>query len=290
MRNVTLVLVSVVALGCARQATPGVEKEAPAKPEAAAPALAGSHSTDIPAAMPPGHPATGPEAAAPAPGSTLTGTVLETMDAAGYTYMKLKTAEGETWAAVNVSKVKKGETVTVANPMPMDGFESKTLNRKFDHIVFGTFAPPAAAAAPMGGEAAPAGLAVPTASASMAAQHAAAATGPEVTEKISVAKAEGADGRTVAELFAQRAALKGKAVAVRGKVVKFNAGIMGRNWIHLRDGSGTPEGKNNDVTVTTNDTVAKGDVVLVKGTVAIDRDFGAGYTYTVIVEDGKVGK
>ena len=124
----------------------------------------------------------------------------------------------------------------------------------------------------------------------MAAQHAAAATGPEVTEKISVAKAEGTDGRTVAEVFAQRAALKGKAVAIRGKVVKFNAGIMGKNWIHLRDGSGTPEGKDNDITITTNDSVAKGDVVLVKGTVAVDRDFGAGYTYTVVVEEAKVTK
>jgi hypothetical protein len=135
----------------------------------------------------------------------------------------------------------------------------------------------------MGGDAS----AVP---ASIAAQHAAAATGPEVTEKISVARAEGADGRTVAEVVAQRATLKGKAVAIRGKVVKFNAGIMGKNWIHLRDGSGTPEGKDNDVTVTTNDTVAKGDVVLVKGTVAIDRDFGSGYTYALVVEDAKVTK
>ena len=124
----------------------------------------------------------------------------------------------------------------------------------------------------------------------MAAQHAAAASGPEVTEKISVAKAEGADGRTVAEVVAQRATLKGKTVAIRGKVVKFNAGIMGKNWIHLRDGSGTPEGKDHDVTVTTNDTVAKGDVVLVKGTVAVDRDFGSGYTYALVVEDAKVTK
>jgi hypothetical protein len=125
---------------------------------------------------------------------------------------------------------------------------------------------------------------------SMAAQHAAAAGGPEVTEKISVAKAEGSEGRTVAELFAQRTALNGKTVAIRGKVVKFNSGIMGKNWIHLRDGSGTPEGKDHDVTVTTNDTVAKGDVVVVKGTVAIDRDFGSGYTYALVVEGAKVTK
>ncbi len=111
-----------------------------------------------------------------------------------------------------------------------------------------------------------------------------------MTEKISVAKAEGAEGRTIAEVFAQRAALKGKTVAIRGKVVKFNAGIMGKNWIHLRDGSGTPEAKDHDVTVTTTDTVAKGDVVVVKGTVAVDRDFGSGYTYALVVEGAKVTK
>jgi hypothetical protein len=264
-------------LGCSKAADPAAEAP-PAQTEVA---LAGAHG-GAPAAM-----------GSNADVNSVTGTILETMDAAGYTYLKLKTAEGETWAAVNESKVEKGQTVTVLNPMPMNGFESKTLNRTFDVILFGTLAPGAGAAAPastapsmpsgMGGDAS----AVP---ASIAAQHAAAATGPEVTEKISVARAEGADGRTVAEVVAQRATLKGKAVAIRGKVVKFNAGIMGKNWIHLRDGSGTPEGKDNDVTVTTNDTVAKGDVVLVKGTVAIDRDFGSGYTYALVVEDAKVTK
>jgi hypothetical protein len=185
--------------------------------------------------------------------------------------------------------VETGSTVTILNPMPMDGFESQTLKRKFDHIVFGSLAPTGtetAAAAPagmMGG--APAEV-----PASMAAQHAQAATGPEVTEKISVAKAEGADGRTIAEVFAQRAALKGKTVAIRGKVVKFNSAIMGKNWIHLRDGSGTEAGKDFDLTVTTNDPATKGDVVVVKGVVAIDRDFGSGYTYAVLVEDAKVTK
>jgi hypothetical protein len=279
-----LFLAASLSVGCAKAADP----TAAAPPAKAEVALAGAHG-NAPAAE-------NPSAAVST--ATLTGTVLETMNAAGYTYMKLKTADGETWAAVNESKVEKGATVTIASPMPMDGFESKTLNRKFDHIVFGTLAgAPGEAAAPaaMGGatsSAMPAGTggAPPAVPASVAAQHAAAASGPEVTEKITVAKAEGADGRTVAEVFTQRAALKGKTVAIRGKVVKFNAGIMGKNWIHLRDGSGTPAGKDNDVTVTTSDTVAKGEVVLVKGTVALDRDFGAGYTYTVIVEDGKVTK
>ena len=280
-----LFLAASLSFGCAKAADP----TAAAPPAKAEVAPAGAHES-APGA---GKPSAAVDAA------SLTGTVLETMNAAGYTYLKLKTATGETWAAVNESKVEKGATVTIASPMPMDGFESKTLNRKFDHIVFGTLAAaPGAPAAPaaMGGSTAPAmppagmGGAPPAVPAAMAAQHAAAASGPEVTEKISVAKAEGADARTVAEIFAQRATLKGKTVAIRGKVVKFNSGIMGKNWIHLRDGSGTPAGKNNDVTVTTNDIVAKGDVVLVKGTIALDRDFGSGYTYTVIVEDGKVTK
>ncbi|HQQ78945.1 MAG TPA: hypothetical protein PLB01_16455 [Thermoanaerobaculia bacterium] len=107
---------------------------------------------------------------------------------------------------------------------------------------------------------------------------------------IKVAKAEGPDGRTVAEVWADRAALKGKPVAVRGKVVKFNAGIMGTNWIHLRDGSGSPAAKDNDLTVTTDAVVKVGDVVTASGAVTVDKDFGAGYAYAVILEGAKITK
>lgn len=248
-------------------------------------------------------PAAKPEAAAAGAvqAGVLSGTVLETMNSGGYTYMKLKTADGETWAAINEAKVEVGQAVGILNPMPMDGFESKTLDRKFDHIVFGSLAgaaAPGANAAPAAMGGAPAGMtggaAAPPAAGmmpeAMAAQHAAAATGGEVAEKISVPKASGADAKTVAEVWAQHDALKGKTVTVRGKVVKYNSGIMGRNWLHLRDGSGSVEGKDHDITVTTNDPAARGDVVVVKGVVAVDRDFGAGYTYPVIVEDAKVTK
>jgi hypothetical protein len=117
-----------------------------------------------------------------------------------------------------------------------------------------------------------------------------AASGPADVGRIDVKKAEGASGKTVAELFAQKASLKGQEVAVRGKVVKFTAGVMGRNWIHLRDGSGSREKKDDDVTITTNDAVAVGDVVLVRGTVGLDKDFGAGYVYAVLIEGATVAK
>jgi hypothetical protein len=105
---------------------------------------------------------------------------------------------------------------------------------------------------------------------------------------VKVAKAKGADARTVAEVYGQKGKLKGKTVAVRGKVVKFSPGIMGKNWVHLRDGTGGQG--SNDLTVTTGDHVAVGDVVVARGKVTTDRDFGSGYAYPVMLEEAKVAK
>jgi nitrous oxide reductase accessory protein NosL len=218
-------------------------------------------------------------------GASIKGKVLERLDAPPYSYLKLQTAQGEAWAAVPKTEVAKDAEVTVAGAMPMQGFESKTLNRKFETVYFGTLA----------GEGAPAGAPAPgpmpdaAQGPGIAAQHAAAAAGPADVGDVKVPKASGTDARTVAEIYAQRAALKEKAVTVRGKVVKFNEGIMNRNWVHLRDGTGTA-GKDNDITVTTGDRAVVGDVVVVKGTVRVDKDFGAGYAYPVIVEDAKLSK
>ena len=93
-------------------------------------------------------------------------------------------------------------------------------------------------------------------------------------------------GRTVAEVFAEKDQLAGQPVTFRGKVVKANAGIMGKNWLHVRDGSGA-EGTN-DLTVTTAALANVGDTVLVTGAVALDRDFGMGYTYGILTEDATV--
>ncbi len=241
-------------------------------------------------------PAAGSPAEAAAPSAALQGKVVERLDAPPYSYLKLKTAQGEAWAAVPKTDVATGTDVTVAGAMPMKDFESKTLNRKFDLVYFGTLggnAPAAAAPAGMGamggGMGAMGGGDTKADPQAMAAQHAAAAAGPTEVSVGKVPKASGPDARTVAEIWAQRTALKEKPVAVRGKVVKFNAGIMGKNWVHVRDGSGS-NNKDNDITVTTDDQTAVGDVVLVKGTVRIDKDFGAGYAYPVIIEDAKLSK
>ena len=100
-----------------------------------------------------------------------------------------------------------------------------------------------------------------------------------------IAKAEG--GKTIEEIFNEKAALAGTKVPVRGKVVKVNPGIMGKNWLHVRDGSGADG--TNDLTVTTMAELPKiGDTVLVTGTVALDQDFGMGYQYAVILQDAEI--
>ncbi len=246
---------------------------------------------------PPAPAAAAPAAAAPAANvQVLRGKVLEKIDVSQYSYLRLSTASGETWAAVQKTDKKVGDEVGVVNAFPMQGFESKELNRKFDVVYFGSLATgPGAEATAAAPAAAPKGApsAVPASAggppADMAAQHQMVATGPSDVKVEKVAKASGADGRTVAEVWAQRQKLAGKQVAVRGKVVKFTP-VMGKNFIHLRDGSGSADKKDNDVTVTTNDPAAVGEVITAKGTVVVDRDFGSGYAYPVLLDDAKVTK
>jgi hypothetical protein len=251
MRLRLFILVPLVALvGCNKPDSVSEKKPAVAAGAPGAPAAAGA-----PTAMVAG---------------ALKGKVLEKIDAAPYTYLRLSTANGETWAAVPQTTVSVGTDVEVVNPMPMDGFKSKALQRKFDKLFFGTLA-----GAPVG--TAPA----------MGRPPAAAA---EVTEPIKVPKAEGPEGRTVAEVHAQKAALKDKPVVIRAKVVKVTNGVIGKNWLHLRDGTGARDSKDDDLTIVTAGTAAPGDVVQVKGIVRLDRDFGAGYSYAVIIENATVTK
>ncbi len=215
--------------------------------------------------------------------TAVTGTVAETIDAGPYTYLRLKTASGEVWAAVNEAKLKVGTEVTVGNAMWMANFESKTLNRKFDRILFGSLANEGAAAAAL-----PPGHPPTSAMAQAPAGGGAAPAADQPDAKVE--KAPGKDAKTVAEIFANKAALKGVEVVVRGRVVKFNPEIMGRNWLHLRDGSGSADKQDNDNTVTTSDVVTKGEIVTIRGKVALDQDFTAGYAYPVMIEGAKVVK
>ena len=108
--------------------------------------------------------------------------------------------------------------------------------------------------------------------------------------KVKVEKSTAQNGYTVAEIFAKGASLNKQKVTVRGQVVKVNPNIMGRNWIHIQDGTGDPAKNTYDLVITSADTAKIGDIITLEGTVATDKDFGFGYKYDVIVEDAVLRK
>lgn len=218
-------------------------------------------------------------AAAGAPAASanaFTGEVAETMNSGGYTYARLH-ADGkeDVWIAAAEFPAKTGERLSVALEMPMQNFQSKTLNRTFPVIYF--VANVSRDGQPIAG--APAQAAAPSMMTSHAPSSAPAAVEP-------IAPAPG--GMSVADVWAKRTSLAGKEVTVRGKVVKVNSAIMGRNWVHLQDGSGSAADRTNDLTVTTEAEVKVGDVVTITGVLAVAKDFGSGYAYDAILENGKV--
>ena len=101
-------------------------------------------------------------------------------------------------------------------------------------------------------------------------------------DKVAAAK----DVVKVEEVFAKKDTLNGRKITVKGEVVKFNSGIMGKNWVHIQDGSGKPG--TNDLTATTQDSAKVGDKVIITGTLAVEKDFGAGYIYEAIIEEASM--
>ncbi len=205
------------------------------------------------------------------PGGTITGTVRELIPVEPYVYLRLETASGELWTAVAEAPITSGDSVTIYNALPMQQFESKTLERTFDVIYFGALEPTAVGA------------------------HGATAmtTGAPVAADAQVgviAPARGENARTISALWLQSDRLVGTTVAVRGVVVKYNGGVMGKNWIHLQDGSGDPSIGTHDLVATSLDAAAVGDTITVTGTVRTNVDVGAGYTYLLLLEDGKVSR
>ena len=260
--------------------------------------LAGSGPSPSAVAEPLPAAAEAPAAAFPGeePGASqaIEGEVLETIEVPGYTYLRLgeKGTEG-TWVAVSTTPISVGERARVADALQMTDFTSTALKRTFPVIYFGTLEgggpakPRAAGANPHASGANPhASGASPHASG--ADPHAGTASAVSPVEVKKVARAEGANGKTVAEVIARRLDLAGKSVRIRATVVKATPGVLGHTYLHLRDGSGEAAAGTHDVTVTTAATPAVGDVVVVEGVVAIDRDIGAGYKFPTIIEGATI--
>jgi hypothetical protein len=191
----------------------------------------------------------------------------EAIQVSGYTYVRVNEDGKEYWMAGTTMDVKKGETLYYQTAMEMKNFESKELKRTFDSILFvdnvGKI-PPATAE---GIKATPQRPAMEK-------------------ENVTVAPASG--GITIAQLLGNTSSYSNTNVKIKGKVVKVNNGIMGKNWVHIQDG--TSSGNNFDLTVTTNGTVNVGDIVTFEGKISLNKDFGYGYSYKVLLEDAKAQK
>ena len=92
--------------------------------------------------------------------------------------------------------------------------------------------------------------------------------------------------KTVAALNLNKAALAGQTISAQGKVVKVNNGIMGRNFVHVQDGTG--DANSNNLVVTSKQTAKGGDLVTISGVVVVNRDFGSGYSYPLLIEEASI--
>lgn len=219
--------------------------------------------------------------AAPNQQEVLTGMVLQTMNSGGYSYIYLhKKGGGEVWVAVPEATVKVDDQLTFKRGTEMLGFESKSLKRKFDTIIFSEgILNDSPGSAKTTGPKTDMGVS-PGSNGVVAAKEA----------KISVSKAVGPNASTVEEAFSNSAKLDKEKVVIRGKVAKISAGIMGKNWIHIQDGTGVQSKKNHNLVCTSDEMAYVDDVVTVSGILAKDRDFGGGYKYSVIVEGATIKK
>ncbi len=196
--------------------------------------------------------------------ATHIGEVVEKLDAGDYSYLQIKEKDNLYWIAIPLMQIKLGENIMYSKYMEMKNFESKTLNRTFKSVLFVDDANKVADEK------------------TLTSAH--SNLSPKEQKDIKVKTLR--DGKTIAEIYKNKQSLNGKTVKVKGKVVKFNSGIMNRNWVHIQDG--TDDNGNFDLLITSDETVKFGDIIVAEGKLAIDKDFGAGYSYAVLVEEAKI--
>ena len=213
-----------------------------------------------------------------APGGTMPGSTEmhkvvaeESLDTERYTYIRVSENGADFWIAIPKAPVQIGATYYYKGGLIKKDFFSREHNRTFEtlYLVSGISTQPAGG----GGS----GSAVDQALGNLQGQGA-------VAPPSAIAPAKGAV--KISELMKHKAKYAGKTIKVTGKVMKVNQMIMGRNWIHLQDGSG----ENLDLTVTTQENIPPGHVVTMEGTISLDMDFGAGYRYDIIMENATIAQ
>lgn len=197
--------------------------------------------------------------------------VVETMNSGGYTYAKVNEAGNIYWIAGPQTDIVVGSPISFVEQMVMTDFNSKSLNRKFDEIVFVS-------------------TIVSSNKPAQNSAHKDFKHDKEVVAVEAVSKpvniSKNPDGYNVEELYAKKVDLNSKSIKLNATVVKVSKNIMGKDWIHLQDGSGVA-GTNDIIATSKNSTVKVGDIITASGVIKTDVDLGYGYKFSVIIEEAK---
>jgi hypothetical protein len=193
--------------------------------------------------------------------------VVEVVQTSNYTYLRVYENFAERWVAVSRMEAKKGDKYYYDSALLMNNFHSKELDRNFETVYFIN-------------KVSTSSLSAQPQTAQMPAGHSGKA---KTTENSNISIEKTSDEITVAQVFENRADYANKEIEIRGVVVKVNKQVMGKNWIHIQDGSNL--NGNFDLTITSQDLPEINDEVTFKGTIILNKDFGAGYFYEVIMEN-----
>ena len=190
--------------------------------------------------------------------------VKEILNTEKYSYLLVEEQGKEFWVAISKREVKQGGTYQYKGGLLKKNFFSREFNRVFETVYLVS------------------NIWEKTERPGSALDEAATRIkGGQSLPNLEVEKIQPAAGAiSLAELFANKESYQGKLVKITGKCIKINPMIMGRNWVHIQDGSG----QDLELTVTTAEVLQLGDIVSVEGTITLDKDFGAGYRYDIIME------
>lgn len=198
--------------------------------------------------------------------------VKEVIQTSSYTYLKVDENAMERWVAISKTNAQVGEKYYYDSALQMNNFHSKELNRNFEIIYFIN-------------QASTLPLEMQKKMGAMPANHSGKAK-TEASSSISMQKNDGE--MTVAQVFKNSEEYANKQIEIRGIVVKVNKQVMGKNWIHIQDG--TKHNGSFDLTITSQDLPKVNDEVTFKGTIILNKDFGAGYFYDLIMEEAQLLK
>ena len=198
--------------------------------------------------------------------------VQEVLQVSSYTYLNVLEGEEKIWLAVPTMEANIGEVYYYKGGVAMPNFQSTELKRSFDSVLF------------LGSITSAEAIDVDSGMVDPNAPKEETISGKQPTLnplELNIEAVEG--GIRIATLFENAQEYAGKNVKIVGEVTKFTANIMGKNWIHFQDGTAFDDAY--DLMVTSQEIVSVGDVVVFEGVIAVDKDFGAGYFYNVIMED-----